>query len=120
MFCNNLCSKSVGLIGHNILTLGLIKLGKPEGLIGHSILLVGPPGTGKSMLAARFAGILPAMTDAEALEAAAVQSLAGSFVSERWRRRSYRAPHHTASAVALVGGGCHFHLKTRRYTHRRD
>jgi hypothetical protein len=66
------------------------------------------------------AGILPAMTDAEALEAAAVQSLAGSFVSERWRRRSYRAPHHTASAVALVGGGCHFHLKTRRYTHRRD
>ncbi|WP_050464130.1 YifB family Mg chelatase-like AAA ATPase [Herbaspirillum autotrophicum] len=72
---------------------------------GHSVLLVGPPGTGKSMLAARFAGILPAMTDAEALEAAAVQSLAGSFASERWKRRAYRAPHHTASAVALVGGG---------------
>jgi len=72
---------------------------------GHSVLLVGPPGTGKSMLAARFAGILPAMTDAEALEAAAVQSLTGGFVSERWRRRAYRAPHHTASAVALVGGG---------------
>lgn len=72
---------------------------------GHSVLLVGPPGTGKSMLAARFVGILPAMTDAEALEAAAVQSLAGSFASERWKRRAYRAPHHTASAVALVGGG---------------
>jgi len=70
---------------------------------GHSVLLVGPPGTGKSMLAARFAGILPAMTDAEALEAAAVQSLAGSFVSERWRRRAYRAPHHTASRSGAGG-----------------
>jgi magnesium chelatase family protein len=72
---------------------------------GHSVLMAGPPGTGKSMLAARFPGILPAMSDAEALEAAAVASLNGSFRLDSWRRRPYRAPHHTASAVALVGGG---------------
>ncbi len=72
---------------------------------GHSILLVGPPGAGKSMLAARLPGILPPMNDEEALESAAVQSLGGSFVATRWKCRPYRAPHHTASAVALVGGG---------------
>ncbi|QDZ29224.1 YifB family Mg chelatase-like AAA ATPase [Noviherbaspirillum sp. UKPF54] len=72
---------------------------------GHSILLVGPPGTGKSMLAARFPGILPSMTDDEALESAAVQSLSGGFSTARWKARPYRAPHHTASGVALVGGG---------------
>jgi len=72
---------------------------------GHSVLMVGPPGTGKSMLAARFPGILPSMTDEEALESAAVQSLAGSFSIGRWKMRPYRAPHHTASGVALVGGG---------------
>ena len=71
----------------------------------HSILMVGPPGTGKSMLAARFPGILPPMTDEEALESAAVQSLAGGFSISRWKSRPYRAPHHTASGVALVGGG---------------
>lgn len=71
----------------------------------HSVLMVGPPGTGKSMLAARFPGILPAMTDEEALESAAVQSLTGRFSIERWKTRPYRAPHHTASGVALVGGG---------------
>lgn len=72
----------------------------------HSVLMMGPPGTGKTMLASRFPGILPSMTDAEALEAAAVQSLAnGGFNVARWKRRSYRSPHHTASAVALVGGG---------------
>jgi magnesium chelatase family protein len=71
---------------------------------GHSVLMVGPPGSGKSMLAARLPGILPPMSDAEALESAAVQSLAGSFALSRWRQRPYRSPHHTASGVALVGG----------------
>lgn len=72
---------------------------------GHSLLMSGPPGTGKSMLAARLPGILPSMTEIEALESAAMQSLGGSFEVSRWRIRPYRAPHHTASAVALVGGG---------------
>ncbi len=72
---------------------------------GHSALLIGPPGTGKSMLAARFPGILPPMTDEEALESAAVQSLTSGFSIARWKARPYRAPHHTASGVALVGGG---------------
>ncbi|OGB27602.1 MAG: ATP-dependent protease [Burkholderiales bacterium RIFCSPLOWO2_02_FULL_57_36] len=72
---------------------------------GHSVLMVGPPGTGKSMLAARFPGILPSMTDQEALESAAVQSLTSGFTTARWKVRPYRAPHHTASGVALVGGG---------------
>ncbi|MDO9364812.1 MAG: YifB family Mg chelatase-like AAA ATPase [Methylotenera sp.] len=72
---------------------------------GHSVILSGPPGTGKSMLASRFAGILPSMTEDEALEAAAIQSLNGSYKLENWKRRPYRAPHHTASGVALVGGG---------------
>lgn len=72
---------------------------------GHSVILSGPPGTGKSMLASRFAGILPSMTEDEALESAAIQSLNGSYKLENWKRRPYRAPHHTASGVALVGGG---------------
>jgi magnesium chelatase family protein len=72
---------------------------------GHSILMSGPPGTGKSMLAARLPGILPQMTQEEALESAAMQSLGGFFEVAKWKQRPYRAPHHTASAVALVGGG---------------
>jgi magnesium chelatase family protein len=72
---------------------------------GHSMLMVGPPGTGKSMLAARFPGILPPMTEQEALESAAVRSLTSAFSIEHWKARPYRAPHHTASGVALVGGG---------------
>jgi magnesium chelatase family protein len=72
---------------------------------GHSVLFVGPPGAGKSMLAQRLPSLLPPLNEEEALEAAALASLAGRFVPERWCERPYRAPHHTASAVALVGGG---------------
>ena len=73
---------------------------------GHSLIMAGPPGTGKSMLAERLPGILPPMTRDEALAAAAVQSLGSSgFDIANWSRRPFRAPHHTASAVALVGGG---------------
>jgi magnesium chelatase family protein len=72
---------------------------------GHSLLLVGPPGSGKSMLAQRLAGLLPPMGEDEALEAAALASLRGDFRAEHWGRRPVAAPHHTANAVALVGGG---------------
>ncbi len=72
---------------------------------GHSLLMSGPPGTGKSMLASRMPGILPPMTQAEALESAAVLSLTGGFRPEAWKVRPYRSPHHSASGVALVGGG---------------
>jgi magnesium chelatase family protein len=72
---------------------------------GHSLLLSGPPGSGKSMLAERLAGLLPAMSTDEALETAAVASLAGRFELGHWGRRPTCSPHHTASAVALVGGG---------------
>src|SRR6266704_2650584 len=73
---------------------------------GHSMLMIGPPGTGKSMLAARFAGLLPPMSSAEALESAALASLgSGGFRPETWKQRPFRAPHHSASSVALVGGG---------------
>ena len=65
----------------------------------------GPPGTGKTMLAERMAGILPSMSEDEALESAAIQSLGTrGFDLGRWRKRPFRAPHHTASGVALVGG----------------
>ena len=72
---------------------------------GHSLLLMGPPGSGKSMLAHRFAGLLPPMTVIEALQSAAIASLGGRFSLERWAQRPTCSPHHTASAVALVGGG---------------
>jgi magnesium chelatase family protein len=72
---------------------------------GHALLLVGPPGSGKSMLAQRLAGLLPPMTVDEALESAAIASLAGRFDPARWAVRPTCGPHHSASAVALVGGG---------------
>jgi len=72
----------------------------------HALLLVGPPGTGKSLLAARLPGILPPMSEAEALESAAIQSASDAgFDPARWAVRPFRAPHHSASGVALIGGG---------------
>ena len=74
---------------------------------GHSLLMYGPPGTGKTMLASRLPSILPPMDEREALESAAIASISGkSFDPASWLQRPFRAPHHTASAVALVGGGC--------------
>ncbi|MFN3417234.1 MAG: YifB family Mg chelatase-like AAA ATPase [Caldimonas sp.] len=72
---------------------------------GHSVLMVGPPGTGKSMLAQRLPGLLPPLDTEAALESAAVLSLVGAFDPSRWRQRVLRAPHHSASPVALAGGG---------------
>jgi magnesium chelatase family protein len=73
---------------------------------GHSVLLVGPPGAGKSLLAHRLPGLLPPLTAEEALETAMVASASrGGFGPETWGRRPFRAPHHTCSAAALVGGG---------------
>jgi magnesium chelatase family protein len=72
----------------------------------HHLLLIGPPGCGKTLLASRLAGLLPEASEAEALEAAAIASVSGRGLDPaRWRERPYRSPHHTASAVALVGGG---------------
>ncbi|MDA0984103.1 MAG: YifB family Mg chelatase-like AAA ATPase [Proteobacteria bacterium] len=72
----------------------------------HALLMIGPPGTGKSLLAVRLPGILPPMTEAEALESAAILSAAFiGFDPARWGERPFRAPHHSASSVALVGGG---------------
>jgi magnesium chelatase family protein len=71
----------------------------------HSLLMIGPPGAGKSMLAARLPGLMPELDRDEARASAAVLSLVGQFRPESFGRRPYRQPHHTASAVAMVGGG---------------
>jgi len=72
----------------------------------HSALLIGPPGTGKSMLATRFPGILPPLSEVESLEVASIHSASTlGFEAARWGQRPMRAPHHTASSAALVGGG---------------
>jgi len=74
----------------------------------HNLLFIGPPGTGKTMLASRLPGILPPMTEQEALDSAAIQSICHKSISpDSWLTRPFRAPHHTASSAALVGGGSH-------------
>ncbi len=72
----------------------------------HNLLFVGPPGTGKTMLASRLPGILPPLNEAEAMASAAIASISRQgLILEQWGIRPFRSPHHTASAVALVGGG---------------
>lgn len=72
----------------------------------HNLLMIGPPGTGKTMLASRLPGLLPPLTEQQAIETAAIRSIShqGLDLSD-WRQRPFRAPHHTVSGVALVGGG---------------
>lgn len=73
---------------------------------GHNLLFIGPPGTGKTMLASRLNGLLPILSDREALESAAIHSLVNPLtIHQQWRQRPFRAPHHSASLTAMVGGG---------------
>ena len=72
----------------------------------HSLLFIGPPGTGKTMLASRLPTLLPELSDTEALETAAIASISSQgFKPETWCMIPFRAPHHSASSIALVGGG---------------
>lgn len=79
----------------------------------HHLLMVGPPGAGKSMLAQRFSGLLPPLTDAEWAEVATIQSVAGHLDTQTNRQRPFRYPHHSSSTAALVGGGSEFQLSVR-------
>jgi len=72
---------------------------------GHHILFVGPPGTGKTMLAQRLLGLLPDLDERDGLAVAAIRSVSGTLRETHWQQRVLRAPHHSASAAALVGGG---------------
>jgi len=73
---------------------------------GHHLLFLGVPGCGKTLLASRLPGLLPEASETEALETAAIVSVSGRGLDPaRWRRRPYRAPHHSTTAIALIGGG---------------
>jgi len=73
----------------------------------HNLLFIGPPGTGKTMLASRLSGLMPELSDEEAVDCAAIASVSGRRrLTKQWKVRPFRVPHHTASAVALIGGGC--------------
>jgi magnesium chelatase family protein len=75
---------------------------------GHNLLMIGPPGSGKTMLAERIPTIMPPMTEEQALESAAIASISRhGFNTKNWKQRIIRSPHHSASSVALVGGGSH-------------
>ncbi len=86
---------------------------------GHSLLLVGPPGTGKSMLARRLPGLLPPLDPDEALDVAGIASVSGcGFDAREYGRRPFRAPHHSASAGAIIGGGPRAHPGEASLAHR--
>jgi magnesium chelatase family protein len=74
----------------------------------HNLLFSGPPGTGKTLLASRLPGLLPPLTESEALEVAAIQSVASGAPLTHWPQRPFLQPHHSASGPALVGGSCRF------------
>lgn len=75
------------------------------GVFSHNLLFSGPPGTGKTLLASRLPGLLPPLQEQEALEVAAIHSVASQSPLEHWPQRPFRQPHHSASGPALVGGG---------------